>query len=326
MVEGMARTDDERLRRAGGGGRLRIVILNYNQPVVTAEAVRSAMGQDYAPKDVVVVDNGSSRESFESLEALLGGEVVLVRSSVNLGFAGGNNLGARGIAGVADPEYVLLMNNDARFGTPSDAGVLVSALAQNPEYLAACPLVRNSWEAAPPEAAVQVRRITNYVDTLISGSWFLRRLPGCRARFRRYTYAEQRPYSLGKTYAVESVNGCCFLVQWRFLASTGFLDERTFLYSEELLLGWRIRRQGGKCALVTSATIDHIGGLTTAQMGGWVNPRLYREGVRSELVYLEHYLGCGSVRRGLLVVVRAVDYVTKRVVLKARAAIARCIG
>jgi GT2 family glycosyltransferase len=322
MVESMSTNDEGRLQPVEGGGRLRIVLLNYNQPSLTAESVRTAIAQGYAPKDVVVVDNGSSRESYGVLEALLPDEVVLVRSEMNLGFAGGNNLGARSLVGLADPEYVLFMNNDACFRTPQDAGVLVNALAQNPELLAASPMVSNAYDTAPPEVGIQVRRITNYFDELVAGSWFLRRLPGGRSSFRNHTYADQRPYLVGRTYEVECINGCCFLVKWPFLASIGFLDERTFLYSEELLLGWTIRQRCGKCALVTSVVIDHVGGSTT----GKLNLRLYREGVRSELVYLRHYLGCGFARRVLLVVIRAVDYVTKWLMLRARSVLARASG
>lgn len=318
--------DDQEPGLAEDGGRLRIVILNYNQPAETAETARGAIGQDYAPTDVVVVDNGSSPESYWTLRQLLPSETVLVRSDENLGFAGGMNLGARPMAGLEDPEYVLLMNNDARFGTASDAGVLVRTLAQKPEYLAASPLVRDVRHRVLPEAAEQVRRITNYTDTLIGGSWLLRRLPGGRSRFLRATYADQRPYALGKTYEVETVNGCCFLVRWKFLASVGFLDERTFLYFEELLLGWTIRRHGGMCALATAVTVDHVGGLTAEQLGGLANPKLYRALVRSELVYVRFYLGCGLLRSGLTVIVRVVDYVTKWVLVKARSAVARSMG
>ena len=88
-----------------------IVIVNLNGKPLLADCLDALTGQDY-PQDrveIILVDNGSTdgsvmfvRETYPRVRVLEAGR--------NLGFAGGNNLGARAALG----EYLALINNDAR--------------------------------------------------------------------------------------------------------------------------------------------------------------------------------------------------------------------
>src|SRR5581483_6054570 len=61
---------------------------------------------------IIVVDNGSAPEHLQRLKACLPSGVEVIESPVNLGFAGGNNLGIRR-AVEQGAAYILLLNNDA---------------------------------------------------------------------------------------------------------------------------------------------------------------------------------------------------------------------
>ena len=87
---------------------LSIVIVNYNTASFTAQCLDSV--SEYPPTcscEIVVVDNASHDDSVERLEAQYP-HIKLIRSSENIGIAGGNNLGIRASSG----RFVLLLNND----------------------------------------------------------------------------------------------------------------------------------------------------------------------------------------------------------------------
>jgi GT2 family glycosyltransferase len=84
-----------------------VIVVSYRPGTWLGPCVESALGQ---AAEVVVVDNGSHDHDASTVARSLGARVV--RSDVNLGFAGGVNLGLREARG----EMVALLNDDARAG------------------------------------------------------------------------------------------------------------------------------------------------------------------------------------------------------------------
>lgn len=87
-----------------------IIVLNWNGWPDTFECVASLQQLDYPNCQVLVVDNGSTDDSVDCIRSALPG-IHLLETHVNLGFAGGNNVGIRH-ALRGDADYVLLLNND----------------------------------------------------------------------------------------------------------------------------------------------------------------------------------------------------------------------
>lgn len=87
--------------------RISIIIVNYNGLRFLKGCLDSVLPQCDAATEVIVVDNGSRDGSAEFLAAEYP-SVRLLRSDVNLGFAGGNNFGVR----AANGELIILLNND----------------------------------------------------------------------------------------------------------------------------------------------------------------------------------------------------------------------
>jgi GT2 family glycosyltransferase len=84
-----------------------IITINYNQPKVTEEFLRSLSKLSYQNIEVIVIDNASNEDTTQELKTQFP-SVSLYRTFKNLGFTGGNNLGMR----LAKGEYVFLVNND----------------------------------------------------------------------------------------------------------------------------------------------------------------------------------------------------------------------
>jgi len=121
--------------------RLRVVILNYNKANMTKECVRHVLAQNYDGQlDVVVVDNHSTETVFNKLKQLLPAKVKIVRAERNLGYAAGNNLGAR-LELLPLSEYIMVLNNDVILIDEDTCEKLVRALENDSFRVACSPLV-----------------------------------------------------------------------------------------------------------------------------------------------------------------------------------------
>lgn len=131
---------NETPKSAGSGRpRVRIVLLTFDGGELPFIALDSLRELDYpsASLDIVVLDNGSTDGSEIRLRELERSDPFfrIVRSPENLGFAGGNNLALRDLAGI---DYVALMNNDTTVA-PDWLDRLVDSLESRHDCGAACP-------------------------------------------------------------------------------------------------------------------------------------------------------------------------------------------
>ena len=92
-----------------------IISVLYNQLDVTIDFLRCVFNLSYPNFEVILVDNASDVDPTEKLKSMFP-MVKIIRSEVNLGFAGGNNLGIKKARG----EYLFFINNDTEF----DSGIL----------------------------------------------------------------------------------------------------------------------------------------------------------------------------------------------------------
>jgi GT2 family glycosyltransferase len=286
--------------------RVRVVIVNYNGAAMTAKCLVSLARQSYEPLDVVVVDAHSDWGDWEHLQAVAPKHVVLHREAQRAGYSRCINAGAR-LQGMPPAEFVLAMNNDVLLPDPDTIRCLVNALEADPRRVAASPLIRNPASVKPPEALVQVRRVPDFKTLLIAHSCWLRRLPMFRGICDWYVYGDVSPYPLGRVVDCETINGACFLVRTDFLESIGYLDEGTFLYMEELVLGAQIKQTGCTACLVTSTSVDHLQGASTGLGSGRFSWPMWWTQVRSEFHYVRRYLAKGAGHQSVLACVRLTD-------------------
>lgn len=129
-----------------------VVVLNWNNAEETMRCVESLETADPAPDHVVVVDNGSTDDSVERLEAwadehwiwrMSGGTagnkgadggspwLIIARAGENRGFAGGSNVGIHYLQQRTAVSHFLLLNNDATLATDFFAQI-ARAIASHP--------------------------------------------------------------------------------------------------------------------------------------------------------------------------------------------------
>lgn len=139
-------------------GLTSIVLPCHDNLLYTALCLESIAAHTPEPHEIVVVDNGCTDATSEWCS---GRGAQVVRSPVNLGFAGGVNLGLREAGG----DVVVVLNNDTLV-TPGWLRGLLGALAREPRVGIAGP--RSNWVSddqiipRPPYAEAPSEALTRF--------------------------------------------------------------------------------------------------------------------------------------------------------------------
>ena len=88
-----------------------VIVLNWNGTDDTLECLSSLARLDYPRYEIIVVDNGSQPSPRDTDYAASFPMFTYIETGVNLGYAGGNNVGIRH-ALAAGHDYVFVLNND----------------------------------------------------------------------------------------------------------------------------------------------------------------------------------------------------------------------
>lgn len=225
-----------------------IVIVSFNARTDLARTLDSLHGHPPSrPHDIVVVDNASSDGSPDVVRARPG--VALVQAPENLGFARANNVGIRATTG----SLVLLLNSDTV--VPSGAlDRLIGALEAEP-----------SAAAAGPRLVDGTGRIELSWGPMISPLGELRQ----KLRLRRYDAGHPDTVRGVETEArtrrfVDWVSGACLLVRREDALAVGLLDERYFMYGEDVDFCAALRARGRRILFAPDAEIVHLRGRSVA--------------------------------------------------------------
>ena len=97
-------------------------------------------------------------------------------------------------------------------------------------------------------------------------------------------------------YPVYHVSGCCFLMNRKAAETLYPLDENTFLYDEELIIGIRMEQAGLQTWYCGTAVVEHHHGYTTQKNSAFMQ-KCIRE---SEQYYCREHLKTGVLQRCLL--------------------------
>lgn len=249
--------------------RLSIVIVNFNGRGHLENCLRSLAAHPPSPAhEVVVVDNASTDDSASSVAAFPG--VRLLRLPANVGFSAGNNAGIRATTG----ELVLLLNNDTI--VPEGAiDALVARLDAHPEAAIAGPRLVDDRGEPELSFGPMISPLGELRQKLVTGL-HARGVALASRRVRRVTSREQ---------AVDWVSGACLLVRRTIAERVGLLDERFFLYTEDVDFCASVRAAGWRVLFTPVAQIVHLRGRSRATAPRQMNIA-YR---RSQLAFYEKH-------------------------------------
>ena len=274
-----------------------IVIVSFN----TCELLRGCLESLRScalPLRVVVVENGSRDDSAAMVRDCFP-EIELIALEQNVGFAAGTNIGLRRVLNFefsvlssdapdnsklktqnSKLDHVLLLNPDTVVH-PGAIAALAAFLEAHPRVGAVGPRLLNT------DGSVQLAafRFPTLAMTLLDlfppgqalpgrlyGSWWHGRYP--------------HEQSAAAPFPIDHPLGACILARRAVIKQVGLLDERFFMYAEEVDWCYRIRQAGWAIWQEPRAYVTHVGGAATSQFRSRMLIALYESRLR---FFRKHY-------------------------------------
>jgi len=219
-----------------------IITLNYNQQEITCEFLASSRKLNYSNYEILVCDMASDTDPTPLILAGNYPKTKVLLSKKNLGFAGGNNWGARQAKG----DYIFIVNNDTEL-TPD----LLMQLVE-PFYL------DNTIGVTSP----RIKFFSQPAIIQYAGFNPMNHFTG-RTSAIGEMQEDRGQYNIAhETFAA---HGCAMMVKREVIAKTGMFPELFFLYYEEWDWSARIRKAGYKIWYTANAIIYHKESMTVVR-------------------------------------------------------------
>jgi hypothetical protein len=254
--------------------KLSIIIVSWNVRKELVDCLRSIENNKPCCEfEIIVADNASSDGTVQAVQREFTHATVIANRD-NRGFSAANNQAIK----IAKGEYLLLLNPDTIVHKNSFDN-LIRVLDEKPDAGMGGPkLIDENGILCPSIGYVPTFRSTLYSKT------FLRTLGIFRRHYKKLT---AQNFNYDEQNQVEQLNGAALMVRRAVMDKIGNMDENFFLYYEDVDLCLRIRNAGFKIIYVPTATITHIGGMSSTQISAKKLVMLYK----SMFVYLRKHKG-----------------------------------
>jgi len=223
-----------------------IITVNFNQSFVTEELLSSISTTNTYPNiEIIVIDNGSKTNDIPKWQIKYPG-IKFIRSEINLGFAGGNNLGIQQATG----EYLFFVNNDTEF-TPG----LIATLANTLDYFPQIGMISPKIMYFDKPDMIQYAGYTpmNYY--------------ACRNHCIGQFETDNGQYD-NITAPTGYIHGAAMMVRREAIEKAGLMAENFFLYYEEFDWCDRIKKAGYEIWVDTRAMIYHKESISVGKASG----------------------------------------------------------
>lgn len=221
-----------------------VVIPNWNGADLILECLGSLANQTQ-PHTVIVVDNGSTDNSIALIEKQYP-NVLILKNKVNLGFAGGVNVGIT-YALKQNAEYVALFNNDAVAESSWLKLLVVAAEKDAPSGIVTGKLLRSDHKKIDSTGecySIWGMPFPRARDEIDDGAW------------------DNSDYVFG-------ASGGASLYRAKMLEQIGIFDKKFFAYYEDSDISWRAQLAGWKVLYEPRALAYHKISATSSRHGNF---------------------------------------------------------
>jgi len=225
--------------------RLAVIIATYNSAGDIDRCLASLHAAPaHVPHEITIVDNASSDGTVATVRRRFPNVRVIVAPR-NIGFASANNLGIV----QTSSDLVLLLNPDT-IVRPGAIDTLVHALDSRPDAAACGPRLVDGQGRAELSFGAMMNPLTELRQKcLVRGH--ARGWPFVAAHVESMTRRPGEP---------DWVSGACLCVRRTDAEAAGLLDERYFLYAEDVDFCAALRARGRKILFVPAAEVVHARG------------------------------------------------------------------
>ncbi len=284
-----------------------IVIVNYRTADLAIDCLRSLSVQvsDFKNIQITVVDNNSGDDSVLRLNAALEREgwmpwVAVMALDRNGGFACGNNASIRAALASTEPvDYVMLLNPDT-VALPGAIKALVEFMDTHPH----AGIAGSQLENADGSVECSAHTFPSPLSELDGAA----RLGVLSHLLRRYVVA---PPSRVYAHPCDWVSGASMIIRRQVIEDIGLMDEKYFLYFEEVDFCRRAHQAGWQCWYVPESRVVHLEGASTGirapvkrRAGYWYDSR--------RRFFVKHYGIAGLIAADLLWAVGRMSFLLRR--------------
>lgn len=216
--------------------RVAIILLNWNGKKDTGECLESLKQIGYDNYFILIVDNASSDGSAAYFKEKYPG-IPVIENSDNLGYAEGNNVGARYALEKDDPTFVLVLNNDT-IVAPDFLDKLVD-VALSDEKIGV---------VGPKIYYYDRRDVINSAGAKMVWYFGLAENIGIGKR-------DDGTY--GRQSDTDCLQGCALLIRSGLIKQIGLFDKSFFLMLEETDFCLRAREAGYRVVFCPASTVYH---------------------------------------------------------------------
>ena len=239
-----------------GSPRLTVVVLNYRTPALTVACLHSLVSEvaSLPGTHVVVVDNASNDGSVEQIQSAIttenwGDWVTFMPLERNGGYASGNNAAIRpALASEPPSDYIFLLNPDTVI-RPGAIKALLRFMEEHPEVGIAGSRLEDP-DGTPQRSAF---RFPNLFSEFEGGL----RLGFVSKLLSKWIVA---PPVSDVAHQTDWVAGASMIIRRQVFEDAGLMDEKYFLYYEELDFCLAAQRAGWSCWYVPESRVVHYVG------------------------------------------------------------------
>lgn len=259
---------------------LSIIIVNYNMGALVKACVESLLKLSL-PKDseIIVVDNDSHDNSVSLLRSDFP-EITVIDNRVNVGLAAGVN---RGVA-EAKGQYYLILNPDI-VALPGSVKTLVDYMEKHVDVGVA------GAQLLSPNGKVQYSCFRFYrPQTILYRRTRWGKTPAGKEEISRFL---MKDFDRRQARAVPWIMGACMMARASAVRRVGGMDERFFLYFEDVDWCRRFWNSKWKVMYIPAAQFSHFH--QRSSEGGsplrLLTSRPVREHIKSAIKYFWKYRG-----------------------------------
>ena len=225
---------------------LSVIIVNWNTKKLLEDCLKSIfkLTKDIS-FEVIVVDNGSE-DGSQAMVMKKFPQVKLVPNKDNLGFAKANNRGIK----IAKGKYVLLLNSDT-YLIENSFRKMVKKAGEYDNLGVLGPLLLNEDRS--------IQQSVGFFPDLPQVFWWMSFIDDLPFGTLLKPYHVDHDNFYKKDQEVDWVTAAAILVSKDVVAKIGALDEKIFMYGEEVEWCHRIKKAGYKVYFSPSTQIVHIG-------------------------------------------------------------------
>lgn len=261
--------------------KLSIIIVNYKMWQLTRALVESLLKDFTLPKntEIIVVDNNSGDDSVYLLRSDFP-EITVIDNKENMGLAVGVNVGIKHATG----DYYLVLNPDM-IALPGSVKTLIDFMDKNPDVGIA------GGRLLSPNGKLQYSCYAFYTFmTIVYRRTFLGRTAAGKVNTRAFL---MKDFDHKNSKDVDWLMGSCLIVRDKAFAEVGGMDERFFLYFEDVDWCRRMWEAKWKVTYVPQAVFSHFHQRSSDRgaIFGILFNRPTREHIKSAIKYFWKFRG-----------------------------------